>query len=185
MQQPRANANGEPSRAPCFDEIVDRYAERLYRIAFRLTGRADVAEDLVQESFLDAFRGLSQLRSADSAFAWLVSILRRRRVKWLKGMLREPVSMPSIDVSAPIPDVQLEIDEESLASALERLPDDFREPLVLFYFEDMKYREIADALETPIGTVMSRLARGKAALRAMLENPSSVAVGREVRDGSP
>src|SRR5215207_9584766 len=102
MQRASEEKDGQPSQAPCFDEIVDRHAERLYRVAYRLTGRADVAEDLVQESFLDALRGLSQLRSADSAFAWLVSILRRRRVKWLKDMLREPVSMPSIDVSAPI-----------------------------------------------------------------------------------
>ena len=186
MDQPRAEDNGRQA-ALSFEELVKRHAEGLYRVAYRLTGRTDVAEDLVQESFLDAFRAMGQLRSSDSAFAWLVSILRRRRVKWLKANARMTTSpFPEVELSGPISDPPSEVDAEELARALDRLPDEFREPLVLFYFEDLKYREIAEALEAPIGTVMSRLARGKAALRALLENPSSIPErDREARDGSP
>lgn len=185
MQRRPEESNGKPAEVPGIDDLVDCHSEKLYRVAYRLTGRTDVAEDLVQETFLDAFRGMAQLRSVDSSFAWLVAILRRRRVKWLKEQSREPIPMPEVDLAAPVPDAPLEIDEEALAAALDRLPDEYREPLVLFYFEDLKYREIAEALETPIGTVMSRLARAKAALRSLLETTGKVAVGREVRDGSP
>src|SRR5688500_10598619 len=88
MGEKSAEANGKPTTPPSVEELVVQFADRLYRIAYRLTNRADVAEDLVQEAFLDAHRNLGQLRSSDSAFAWLVSILRRRRVKWLKGNAR-------------------------------------------------------------------------------------------------
>src|SRR5687767_5012046 len=138
MDEARTEANGRSSAVPTFEELVSRHAETLYRVAFRLTGRADVAEDLVQESFLDAFRGLKQLRSGDSAFAWLVSILRRRRVKWLKANAKSTVlPYPVVDLAAPIPDPPTEIDADDLARALDRLPDEFREPLILFYFENM------------------------------------------------
>jgi RNA polymerase sigma-70 factor (ECF subfamily) len=186
MGEPSANGDATPTPLPIGD-FVRLHSDRLYRIAYRLTGKADVAEDLVQEAFLDAHRNLHQLRSNDSALAWLVSILRRRRVKWLKGAARLPtVSLEAVDVAADVPDPPAVVDQEELSLALERLPDEFREPLILFYFEDLKYREIAEALETPIGTVMSRLARGKAMLRADLSNGvKERSQTKEVRDGSP
>jgi len=187
MVETLAALNEEPAATPDIDELVRRYADRLYRIAYRLTNRADVSEDLVQEAFLDAHRNLRQLRSAESAFAWLMSILRRRRAKWLKGVARTAMApLPELDLAAAIPDPPGAIDQEDLAVALERLPDEFREPLVLFYFDDMKYREIAEALETPIGTVMSRLARAKSMLRTILsQSAARNSQSQEVRDGSP
>jgi RNA polymerase sigma-70 factor, ECF subfamily len=187
MDEARTEANGRSSAVPTFEELVGRHAETLYRVAFRLTGRADVAEDLVQESFLDAFRGLKQLRSGDSAFAWLVCILRRRRVKWLKANAKSVVlPFPMVDLAAPVPPPPPIVDAEELERALDRLPEEYREPVILFYFENLKYREIAEALETPIGTVMSRLARAKALLRSMLVDATSDGkLPNEVRDGSP
>jgi len=179
-----ADVNGTPTPPP-IEELVRAHADRLYRIAYRLTGRQDVAEDLVQDAFLDAHRNLGQLRSDGAAFPWLVSILRRRRVKWLKGKARTAtVPLPEVDLTADVPDPPAEFDQEDLAAALARLPDEFREPLILFYFEEMKYREIAEALETPIGTVMSRLARAKAMLRAALSGDGNERRSQEVRDGS-
>jgi len=186
MGERSAEMNGAPN-PPTIEELVRRHSDRLFRIAYRLTGRSEVAEDLVQEAFLDAYRSLRQLRSSDSAFAWLVSILRRRRVKWLKGQARTPtVSLPTVDLAADIPEAPSSIDQEDLARALNRLPDEFREPLILFYFEDLKYREIAEALEAPIGTVMSRLARAKAMLRTALgESSAERRPTKEVSDGPP
>src|SRR5262245_43470994 len=137
MVEKPAAANGKPAPPPDIDDLVHRFADRLYRIAYRLTNRADVSEDLVQEAFLDAHCNLGQLRSSESAFAWLVSILRRRRAKWLKGALRTAsVSLPELDLTAEVPEPPAEIDQEDLAMALERLPDEFREPLILFYFDE-------------------------------------------------
>jgi RNA polymerase sigma-70 factor (ECF subfamily) len=185
MGEKSAEANGKPTSPTSVEELVLQFADRLYRIAYRLTNRADVAEDLVQEAFLDAHRNLGQLRSSESAFAWLVSILRRRRAKWLKGNARlTTIPLPASDVAADPPEPPKVIDQEELALALERLPDEFREPLVLFYFDEMKYREIAEALETPIGTVMSRIARAKAALRSILSDSGERLPTQEVRDGS-
>jgi RNA polymerase sigma-70 factor (ECF subfamily) len=184
MSDRAAEVNGAPT--PPIEELVRAYADRLYRVAFRFTGRADAAEDLVQEAFLDAHRCLGQLRSGESAFAWLVSILRRRRAKWLKGKAKVPtVSLAEVDLAAEVPDPPEALDEEELRVALDRLPDEFREPLILFYFEDLKYREIAEALETPIGTVMSRLARAKVVLRNALLQPEMERRSKEVCDGSP
>jgi len=187
MGEKSAAVNGKPDPPTQIDELVHEFADRLFRIAYRLTNRADAAEDLVQETFLDAHRNLCQLRSHESAFAWLVSILRRRRVKWLKGVLRSAtVPLPESDLAADVPAPPSVIDQEELAFALEQLPDEFREPLVLFYFDEMKYREIAEALETPIGTVMSRLARAKSMLRAVLTSSTKDRLtSQEVRDGSP
>jgi RNA polymerase sigma factor (sigma-70 family) len=186
MGEKSAAGNGKPDSPPSVEELVVQFADRLYRIAYRLTNRAEVAEDLVQEAFLDAHRNLRQLRSSESAFAWLVSILRRRRLKWLKGNARQATfPLPATDLAADAPDAPVEVDQEELALALERLPDEFREPLVLFYFDEMKYREIADALETPIGTVMSRIARAKVALRTILTESKDRLASQEVRDGSP
>lgn len=186
MGEESASVNGKPTSPLCVEELVRQFADRLYRIAYRMTNQADVAEDLVQEAFLDAHRNLGQLRSSESAFAWLVSILHRRRVKWLKGTARQAtIPLPATDVAAEVPEPPGAIDQEELALALERLPDEFREPLVLFYFDEMKYREIADVLETPIGTVMSRIARAKAALRSILTDSKERQQKQEVRDGSP
>lgn len=182
-----AEVNGKPASSPEIEDLVLRFADRLYRIAYRLTNRAEAAEDLVQEAFLDAHRKLGQLRSSDSAFPWLVSILRRRRAKWLKATAKSStVPLPDSIHEEEVPEPPGAIDQEELASALARLPDEFREPLVLFYFDDMKYREIAEALETPIGTVMSRLARAKSLLRTILtQSNSDRRQSQEVRDGSP
>jgi len=75
----------------------------------------------------------------------------------------EPVLEPAIE-----PDDNLEVDEERLRSALAELPEDFRTPIILFYFQEFSYREIAQILEVPIGTVMSRLSRGRGMLKKLL-----------------
>ena len=159
---------------PTVDELVERHLPTLYRFAYRLAGNREDAEDLVQETFLVAQRKISQLRDPSRALSWLFTVLRSCRSQQLKRQVRMPARSESVSVEeladpalAPIVTVD-ELDLERLPAVLEGMPEEYRQPLLLFYFEDFKYREIAEVLDCPIGTVMSRLSRAKAYLRGRL-----------------
>ena len=151
-------------------ELVAQYHRSMYSYAFRLTGSAVDAEDLVQETFLIGQQKLDQLRSPQAARGWLFTILRNCFTRSRKRS--RPVSAGSIELnidSVPEEASQHEdIDGERLQTALDRLPAKHRTMLAMFYFEDIPYREIARRLDMPIGTVMSRLARAKSRLRTEL-----------------
>jgi RNA polymerase sigma-70 factor (ECF subfamily) len=147
-------------------EIVKQHHEAVYRYAFRLSGASHDAEDLTQQTFLVAREKIDQLRDAQATRAWLYTVLRNCFLKELRQ--RQPVLMANfgetLEDLAAAPGAE-PVDRESLQRALARLPDEFRLPLLLFYFEELSYREIATALNAPVCTVMSRLARAKAHLR--------------------
>jgi len=158
-----------PAKCPTLPELVDDYYERLYRFAYRLSGSAADAEDLTQQTFLTAQTNLHQLREPEHAKAWMFTIMRNT---YLKGRRRQKqTDMISLEV-APEPsestDESAHLRLEELQSILDELRDEFREPLILFYFQEFSYKEIAEILEVPLGTVMSRLARGKKHLRKRL-----------------
>lgn len=160
----------ETDPAPTIEEVVERHAAMLYRFAYRLTGSAADAEDLVQETFLVAHQKLHHLRDPERVGYWLLRILRNC---W-SGQLSHRLPTESIAVEeiaeepADWPDGPDELDRERLLSLLGTMPEEYREALLLFYFRGLRYREIADVLDCPIGTVMSRIARGKAYLRSRL-----------------
>lgn len=151
--------------------LVHEHHMPLYRYAFRLCGNAADAEDLVQQTFVVAQEKLHQLRQAGSSRSWLFTILRNA---FLKSRRRNrPVSADSLDLDiesvseqAPPED---DIDRERLQLVLDALPDEYRLVLVMFYFEECSYREIAAKLDIPIGTVMSRLSRAKQRLRCGMQ----------------
>jgi RNA polymerase sigma-70 factor (ECF subfamily) len=153
--------------------IVAENYQAVYRYAYRLSGSATEAEDLTQQAYLIASRNLGQLRSMDSAKNWLFAILRNCFLRQRKKDQRIPTTdgpwnLDDLPQQFPeIPTVH-EIDPERLQEALGGLSDAFRVILGMFYFEELSYREIAENLDLPIGTVMSRLARAKAELRAKL-----------------
>ncbi len=153
-------------------ELVEEHYSLLYRFGYRLSGSQTDAEDLVQQTFLTAQQKLDQLRDADQAKSWLCVILRNIYFKtYRRRKQANIVGVEELDtlVEQPAPELnEHPIDQATLRAALDELPDDFRLTLVLFYFEEMPYKEIAEHLEVPIGTVMSRLARGKAHLRKRL-----------------
>lgn len=155
---------------PSVESLVDQHYLPLYRYAYRLSGSAADAEDLTQETFCKAQLKLPQLRAIDRARAWLFSILRNAYLHKLRARRQadavslEDIGEPADDVPDPLPDV----DQEQLQNALNELPETFRTPVILFYFEDFSYRDIAEQMELPMGTVMSRLARAKAHLRTRL-----------------
>jgi RNA polymerase sigma-70 factor (ECF subfamily) len=160
-------------------QLVADHHESVYRYAFRLCGSAADAEDLTQQTFLAAHRSLGQLREPASARSWLWAILRNCFLKELRRSGPVPAADLNLDLDAipgELPD-EVEIDQERLQEALGELPEVFRLVVVMYYFEDCSYREIAERLDMPIGTVMSRLARAKGHLRTKLAEPATEGIG--------
>ena len=168
-----ASAEGAPAGGASVDfpALIVAHHAPLYRYAYRLCGCAAEADDLTQQTFLVAQRKLHQLREADRAGAWLYAVLRSCFLKSLRR--QRPATAASLNleveqVADRAPAVE-DIDRERLAAALADLPEEFRLVVLMFYFEELSYQEIAEQLEIPIGTVMSRLSRGKGHLRRRLD----------------
>ena len=161
-------------------DLIEQHYIVLYKYAFRLSGSAADAEDLTQQTFLNAQLRMEQLRQPDHVRSWLFTILRNQ---FLKSVRRKPALPLTIEVPSSATDEPLgndfEIDSEQLQAALDDLPEDFRIPIILYYFNEFSYRQIAEQLEIPIGTVMSRLSRGKRWLRDRLG--STVSMARQVQ----
>jgi RNA polymerase sigma-70 factor (ECF subfamily) len=162
-------------------ELVDQHYVPLYRYAFRLSGSAADAEDLTQDAFCQAQLKLQQLRDPHRAKAWLFSILRNAYLHRARDARRQTtVPLDYVgELAERSPEPLPEFDSQRLQEVLNELPEDFRTPLILFYFEEFSYRDIAEQMEVPMGTVMSRLARAKAHLRARLLPAAAVAANAE------
>lgn len=153
--------------------LVADHADVLYRYAYRLSGSAADAEDLTQQTFLIAHQKLLQLRAAAGARGWLCTVLRNAYLRSQKNGRRLPLAGGAFDIEN-VPDGVVDtlvVDREVLQTALDELPDGYKLVVLCFYFEDLSYREIAERLELPVGTVMSRLSRAKNLLRTRLLEP--------------
>ena len=153
-------------------ELIDAHYDPLYRYAYRLSGSVADAEDLTQEAFGKALARSDQLRDPEKAKGWLFRILRNLYLHRLRDRKRHPtVSIDSVrepPAAEPPSGLATDIDPARLQEVLNGLDEAFRTPLILFYFEDFSYKDIAEQMGVPIGTVMSRLARAKAHLRDKL-----------------
>ncbi|MCH8210229.1 MAG: sigma-70 family RNA polymerase sigma factor [Planctomycetes bacterium] len=168
-----AALGGETRRARYERWVYDHSAE-LYCFAFRLCGNADTAEDLVQETFFHAWKGIDKLRRHDKARAWLFQMLRHRHAHWLRAQSRRPTVVESLDgqmahaeASGAAP-LQVLADRESLQVALDKLEQRFKLPLLMVLLEGLTCREAADRLDLPVGTVLSRIYRARRHLRGAL-----------------
>jgi RNA polymerase sigma-70 factor (ECF subfamily) len=172
-------------------DLVERHYALLYRYAYRLTGCEADAEDLTQQAFLTAQARWDQLRDETKAKSWLFTIARNAYLKELRGPVCIPSSAldelpgkpPAKSLGATSEDGPCDFDQEQLQNVLNDLPEEFRSPIVLFYFEEFSYKEIAEQMDVPVGTIMSRLARAKAYLRQRLsagERVRSVATSGSV-----
>jgi RNA polymerase sigma-70 factor (ECF subfamily) len=160
-----------------FEALVLPHLDAAYRFARWLSRSPSDADDVVQEATLRAFRGFDALRGSDVK-SWLLTIVRNCHLTAVKQQQRRAVvPLPDEDnpqdaqaMTATTPDPEsasIRRDEErTLDRLMSALPQEQREVLVLREIEDMDYREIAAVTNVPIGTVMSRLARGRAALKA-------------------
>jgi RNA polymerase sigma-70 factor (ECF subfamily) len=169
---------GMPGNARTVQRLVDEHYVALYRYAVRLSGSAADAEDLTQEAFCKAQQNLAQLRQSDRAKPWLFSILRNAYLHRVRAERQQHcVSLEGMaDLPERLPVALPDIDPERLQQALNQLAEGFRTPLIVYYFEDFSYRDIAEQMDLPMGTVMSRLARAKTYLRGRLLDAVEVTV---------
>ena len=153
-----------------FDTEALPYLKRLYGTAYRMTGNAADAEDLVQETLLRAFRSFHRFTPGTNLKAWLFTILHHVRTDGLRRAMRAPRTEELAGEGPPVPPPQdaLARGGEDLARAIAALPEAFRVAVVLRDVEELSYGEIAQVLQVPLGTVMSRIHRGRALLRAAL-----------------
>lgn len=157
-------------------DLVERHYALLYRYAYRLTGSRADAEDLTQQAFLTAQAKWDQLRDETKARSWLFTITRNLYLKELRGPLCQTSSALD-ELACQLPaDPGAEFDSEQLQNVLNDLPEEFRSPVILFYFEEFSYREIAEQMQVPVGTIMSRLSRAKAYMRQRLTAPEPAGV---------
>jgi len=167
-----------------FDEVFLPHLPEAYRLAQWLTGNVSDAEDIVQEAALRAFRGIKSF-GAVNARAWSLTIVRNTAFSWLaKNKPKKVVYMNDLSaveqqelefeglhgtkVETPEEVTLIKADAEEVQIALAKLPAQFREVIVLREINQMNYRDIAEITNVPIGTVMSRLSRGRRLLMALL-----------------
>lgn len=154
-----------------FDDLVNAWYAPLYRFALSLAHNEDDAQDLTQTTFLKWAKKGDTLRERSKAKTWLFSVLYREFLDQARRSRKYPQSELHDDrlPAANVPSAERRIDAATAVDALNKLDKRFRAPLILFYMENHSYQEIAGILEIPIGTVMSRLRRGKDRLRAEME----------------
>jgi RNA polymerase sigma-70 factor (ECF subfamily) len=157
------------TREARFEAEALPHLKKLYAAAYRMTGNAADAEDLVQEALLRAYRAFDSYAPGTNAKAWLYTILQRVRTDALRKAGRSPRTV-ELDSDGPaVAGGQDGIAQaRDLEQALRELPETFRTAVLLRDIEDLRYDEIAALLDVPVGTVMSRIHRGRMLIRAAL-----------------
>jgi len=166
-----------------FQQFVEECYRPAYLFAFSLCGTHEEACDLTQQAFYIAQTKGHQVREPAKRRQWLFTVLRREFLHRRRQAAAHPeTNMEFVEAELPLITVDhaTEMDAKSVLLVLLRLEGNFRVPLTLFYLEQMSYREIAEILEMPIGTVMSRLARGKVMLRHQMEKHRAGDAGKIV-----
>lgn len=190
---PPSSPAAEADKRASFEREALVHLDSLSRVALRLTGNSAEADDLVQETMLKAYRSWHQFQQGTNAKGWLLTILRHAFINEYRRRTRHPetVDVDAIEPFSVFEDVQDEdpqgsffdriVDDEVL-KAIDHLPEQFREAVVLSDVEGLSYEEIARILEVPVGTVKSRLFRARRQLQHKLYD---YAVGMGYIKGSP
>jgi RNA polymerase sigma-70 factor (ECF subfamily) len=154
-----------------FEGLVSRYYRPLFQFAFSLTRNESEARDLTQQTFLVWGTKGHQLRDASKVKTWLFSTLHHEFLKSRRRLTRFPhYELEQVSDELPVitPTMVDQLDAKTVIEALGRVDDLYQARLALFYLEEHSYKEIAEILDVPIGTVESRIARGKAQLQKIL-----------------
>lgn len=171
---PRGNVSGLENQE--FEKLAVPLLDGLYNFACWLSGNPDEARDLVQETFLKSLRGFSSFREGTNFRAWMYRILRNTFLTSRTGLERRSTQQEDeqgfadLVVSTETPELALirRADTELVQAAIAQLAPIFQEVILLADMEEMRYQEIAETLDVPIGTVMSRLARARKQVRAYI-----------------
>ena len=173
--------------AAAFDMFVNRYTSEIYAVLFRLTQDAQEAEDLTQETFLRALKAIRNFRGDADLKTWLYRIAvneSRNRFRWWKRRQREKTFSLDAEIKSgdkaihetfsgtsenPETETLRRERQTALRQALIKLPENFREAIILRDIQGLSYEEVAAALDANIGTIKSRIARGREELRKMLQ----------------
>ena len=154
-----------------FSVLIHRYQDPLYRHALGMTGSPDVAEDILQMSFIKAYHHLAEVRGRFDA--WVFRIVANGCKDWLKNIRRTPLSYDEDDqpTSYANPDEELDRTElrDDLDRALQKLPPSLREAFIMKHVEGRSYEEMAELLTTTVGALKMRVHRAREALQALLE----------------
>lgn len=169
--------------APLFQHLVDTWYDPLYRFALSLAKNRDEAMDLTQQAFARWAEKGHGLRDASKAKSWLFTVLYREFLNTKRHQQRESTSADETffdEIPAEERSAQSAADGQDAMAALQQVDPTFRAPLVLFYLENHSYLEIAEILDVPVGTVMSRISRGKEQLRRKLQGGAAYRSGQVI-----
>jgi RNA polymerase sigma-70 factor, ECF subfamily len=182
----QADSRDDSGAWAAFEGEVLPHADRLFRLAMWFERNRTDAEDVVQETMMQALRSFHRFQPGTNCRAWLTTILQRvvsnrRRAKGRSILVSDPDDRIAQTVPF-IPPVPQDLTDELVLGSLQRLPTEFQDVILLCDVEDLSYKEAAEALAIPIGTVMSRLHRGRARLRSELVGADAAFAGRRGHD---
>lgn len=164
-----------------FETHLNPNLDGAFRIAFNLAGNGEDASDLVQESALRAFRSFHTFQEGTNFRAWFYRIITNLFLEWSRKRQRESLFRDEMDLyvdthhltgdrSNPVAEVMEKIDIERVHAAIHALPEEYRVAATLYFIDDLSYQEIADIIGCPVGTVRSRLHRGRRLLKQSLKS---------------
>lgn len=184
----QATSSSELSIADRFEAEAMPHLNDLFRTAARLTGERAKAEDVIQEVYLQAWKSFHRFESGTNCRAWLFKILfhcvNHQRRKWFRFPLQKDADElieAKLTYTPPVPE---HITDQEILAALDRIPAEFRAAVLLVDVEEFGYKEAADIMGIPIGTIMSRLSRGRKLLRERLADVArTYGIGRAYQEG--